>query len=90
MIYREKTGFGAPLRKWVMEDLHEMISDLLSPASLKSRGLFDPNGVTRLIAMNREGKTDGAYTIFSLLCIELWCKLFVDGKPWETMMKPAK
>jgi len=41
--------------------------------------MFDPSEVGNLIIMDRMGKIDGAYTIFSLMCIELWCRIFLDG-----------
>jgi hypothetical protein len=31
---------------------------------------------------------DGAYTIFALLCIEMWCRLFVDGD-WKKHAAPS-
>ncbi|MHB8482559.1 MAG: asparagine synthase-related protein [Nitrospiria bacterium] len=27
-----------------------------------------------------EGMIDGAYTIFALICIELWCRIFIDSR----------
>ena len=81
IIYRPKTGFGAPLRRWMQHDLREMRGDLLSEASLKERGLFEPAAVKRLIADNDSGKVDASYTLLSLLCIELWCRNFLD-KTW--------
>ena len=44
------------------------------------RDVFDAKKISNLIKMDREGRVDGAYTIFSVLCIELWCRSFVDGK----------
>jgi len=79
VIYRPKTGFGAPLRKWLHHELADQVSDHLSDESIRARGLFDAAGVRRLIAMDKAGKVDGAYTIFSILCIEIWCRLFLDG-----------
>lgn len=78
VIYRPKTGFGAPLRRWMRHELKELLGDLLSVASLKRRGLFDPVAVHKLIAANQAGRVDGAYTLFSLLCIEIWCRRFMD------------
>ncbi len=78
VIYRPKTGFGAPLRRWLHHELREQVEDTLSPASLKARGLFDPAAVARLLEQDRLGQVDGAYTIFSLMCIERWCQIFVD------------
>jgi asparagine synthase (glutamine-hydrolysing) len=79
VIYRPKSGFGAPLRRWMRHELRELLGDLLSVDSLKRRGLFEPTAVHKLIAANDAGKVDAAYTLLSLLCIEIWCRRFVDG-----------
>jgi asparagine synthase (glutamine-hydrolysing) len=79
VIYRPKTGFGAPLRRWMRHELRELLGDLLSVTSLKRRGLFEPEAVQRLIVANDAGKVDASYTLLSLLCIEIWCRRFVDG-----------
>ncbi len=78
VIYRPKTGFGAPLRHWLRNDLAPMVEDVLSATALRRRGLFDPEGVRRLVDLDRAGEVDGAYTIFTLVCIELWCRIFTD------------
>lgn len=78
VIYRSKTGFGAPLRRWMRFELREMLGDLLSDSSLRRRGLFEPSAVQALIAANDAGKVDASYTLLSLLCIELWCRKFID------------
>ena len=80
VIYRPKTGFGAPLRHWLRHELRPVVEDVLSKKSLDSRGLFDYVGVQSLINRDRLGLVDGTYTIFSLICIELWCRIFIDGK----------
>lgn len=81
VIYRPKTGFGAPLRRWMRHDLRTIVGDILSPECLARRGLFDPEAVQRLIVQNERGNVDGAYTLFSLLTIEIWCRAFLDGAP---------
>jgi asparagine synthase (glutamine-hydrolysing) len=79
VIYRKKTGFGMPLRRWLRVELHEWLIDILSESSLKNRGLFDPKAVKRLIEANTEGRIDASYTLFSLACIEIWCRRFMDN-----------
>lgn len=80
IIYRPKSGFGVPLREWMKHDLLEMRNDLLSPRSIKHRGYFDPKQVEQLLLMNDANVIDATYTIFSLMCIEIWCKNFIDSK----------
>lgn len=78
IIYRPKTGFGAPLRYWLRNELKELVDDVLSVDSLKKRNLFDPAGVQKLRKMDAEGKVDAAYPIFSMVCMEIWCRIFLD------------
>lgn len=79
VIYRPKSGFGAPLRRWLRGDLKNLMQDLLSVETLTRRGLFDPQAVATLVAQDERGEKDASYTILSLMCIEIWCRFFVDG-----------
>lgn len=81
VIYRPKSGFGAPLRRWIRFELRELLGDMLSEQSLKRRGLFNPGSVQRLIADNDAGRVDASYTLLSLMCIEIWCQHFLDRSP---------
>lgn len=78
VIYRPKSGFGAPLRRWMRVELRDLLADVLGAQSLRQRGLFDPTAVQRLIQANDQGKVDASYTLLSLMCIELWCRKFID------------
>jgi asparagine synthase (glutamine-hydrolysing) len=52
--------------------------DLLSKEAIVRRGIFDARSVEELVAQDAKGRVDGTYTIFSLMCIELWCRIFLD------------
>jgi len=78
VIYRPKTGFGVPLRRWMKYELKELLTDLLSSESIKKRGLFSSHAVHQLILDNDKGKIDASYTLLSLLCIEIWCRAYID------------
>ena len=80
IIYRSKTGFGAPLRHWLRHELRDLVGDLLGAQSLRARGFFDPGAVQRLIDDNDSGRMDATYTLFSLLCVEIWCRRFIDDR----------
>jgi asparagine synthase (glutamine-hydrolysing) len=78
VIYRQKTGFGAPLRKWLRGDMRSFLHDTLSEKNIRKRNIFDYNSTMNLIKMNHDGHIDASYVIFSILCIELWCQNFLD------------
>ena len=72
VIYRPKTGFGAPLRRWLEHDLQPLLREQLDPARLAANGLFHPSAVQQLLEDQRSGRRDASYTIWSMICITLW------------------
>ena len=87
IIGRPKAGFGAPVRRWMRRDLRPLLDTLLDRTSVSQRGLFDPDAVRSLIARNDAGTVDGAYTLFALLTVEVWCRRFLDGAPRVQLTK---
>lgn len=78
LVHRKKTGFGAPLRKWLHDDLNEVVQYLLGPGHLEARALFDAAVVQRVLSENASGKADHAYLIYALLTLEIWMQTFLD------------
>lgn len=76
IIYRPKTGFGAPVRKWITEDLQPMIKERLSKSELDRWNIFDYGEVQKLIVDNRSAKKDASYSIWALLAIQSWLNQF--------------
>ena len=80
VIDRPKTGFGVPLRAWLRGPLGSMMGDLLSPDSVRKRAIFDPSAVAQFLLENKQGRgADHSYSLLSLMCIELWCRQFLDA-----------
>ena len=78
VIYRPKTGFGAPGRRWMRQELRQLVGDLLSVESIRKRRIFDSDAVQTLITRNDNGQVDGTYILLSLMGIEIWCRSFLD------------
>ncbi|HVS83657.1 MAG TPA: asparagine synthase (glutamine-hydrolyzing) [Pyrinomonadaceae bacterium] len=79
IVWRKKAGFGAPIRSWLRGPLRPMVEDLLSEETVKSRGLFRPEEVRRVIDANLSGREDYNLQVFQLLNLELWQRAFIDG-----------
>lgn len=82
ILYRSKTGFGAPLRKWITDDLRIVMNDLLGERRIRDRGLFSPQAVQRVLAENAACRADHAYLIYALITLEIWMQTFID-RPGE-------
>tara|TARA_B110000008_G_scaffold238636_1_gene244972 strand:- start:21478 stop:23373 length:1896 start_codon:yes stop_codon:yes gene_type:complete len=80
IVHRPKTGFGAPLRKWMRSDLASYLDDKLSKETITKRGVFDYHAVRKLIEDDRKSIQDNSYTLYALVCIELWFQTFIDAR----------
>ena len=78
IIYRPKAPFSAPLRGWLKNELIDMVNDLLSTQSLKSRGIYNPNYVQNLIKENNSGMKDNSQLIWRLMVNEIWFRKYFN------------
>jgi len=80
VVWRKKAGFGAPIRSWLRGPLRPLVEDLLSEETVRRRGLFRPQEVERVIAANLSGREDYNLQVFQLMTLELFNRIFIDGK----------
>jgi asparagine synthase (glutamine-hydrolysing) len=79
ILRRKKTGFGAPVRQWIMHgQLRAMAEDVLASRSFETRGLFDVGAARRVLADTIAGRRDGAYLVLALVMVEFWLRRFTD------------
>lgn len=79
IIYRPKSGFGAPLRSWLHCELKPLLERYLSKEVIEKRRIFKADKIAELIELDKNGKEDYSYPIFALLCFEIWCEQFIDS-----------
>jgi len=78
VLRQPKSGFGAPIDYWLSNDLRPLVDDLLSPAAVGGRGLFEPSIVKQYVDDQRSGRRELAYQVWTLLTLELWMQAFID------------
>jgi asparagine synthase (glutamine-hydrolysing) len=80
ILRRRKQGQANPLRLWETAGLLDHAADLLSAPAVRSRGLFQPRFVDRLLTRLRRGR--GApfdrNRLHFLVLIEIWHRIFID------------
>ena len=69
ILYRKKTGFGAPLRTWMAHDGKAMIEPIMMNADAN---LFDAHAVQRLWQRTMRNEIDGSYTVLAVAMIHWW------------------
>ena len=66
----DKMGFPVPLAVWARGPLRGFLHDLLLDGTARSRGLFEPGAVRRLI----DGESVAARHLWALVNVELWMR----------------
>ncbi len=79
VVWRKKAGFGAPIRAWLRGPLRPLVDELLSEEAVKSRGLFRPEEVRRVVESNLSGREDFNLQVLQLLTLEMWQREFLDA-----------
>jgi asparagine synthase (glutamine-hydrolysing) len=70
VLSRPKTGFGGPVRQWVIGPMHQSLCDLFASSAFRSNPLFDPEGVDAIQRKTRSGAFDGAYLLLAIAMIQ--------------------
>jgi asparagine synthase (glutamine-hydrolysing) len=76
---RKKAGFPVPYASWIRRELKGLVRDVLLDSKTCERGYFRKDAVEKLLAENSSGR-DFSKEIFSLLCLELWQRTFIEGE----------
>jgi asparagine synthase (glutamine-hydrolysing) len=79
ILQRRKEGFSIPMKQWLKRDLSGLMEDLISPARVAKRGLFEPSAVTRMMREHCAGRENHAHTLFPLMVFERWAQAFLDS-----------
>jgi asparagine synthase (glutamine-hydrolysing) len=80
IIHRKKQGFPMPSSLWLRNEARSFMRDVLSPSTLRRRGLFNPFFVARLIKQHEDGFADHGSLLWALMSVELWQRAFVDSR----------
>jgi len=80
ILRRKKRGFGTPMGAWLKQELSPLVRGLLSESVVKNRGLFRFPTVQELIAAHETKRVDGTDRLLTLLNLEIWSRLYLDGR----------
>jgi asparagine synthase (glutamine-hydrolysing) len=78
ILNRAKRGFGTPMGAWLKKELLPVVRELLSPAVIQRRGLFNPATVSALLADHESNRSDGTDALLALLNLEVWSRVYLD------------
>ncbi|ETW98437.1 MAG: hypothetical protein ETSY1_18805 [Candidatus Entotheonella factor] len=81
IIRRKKQGFPIPMSEWFRGEARAFLRDHLSPATIRRRGLLNPDTVETVLQQHDSGFADYGSLLWGLLNLELWHRVFLDRPP---------
>jgi asparagine synthase (glutamine-hydrolysing) len=83
ILGRRKRGLAGPTASRMRGELPPFAEELLSPESLKDKGLFDADRVARTRAIHRARRANRSEQLQAVLQVQLWDEIFVRGRSPE-------
>lgn len=80
VISRRKTGFTPPQEAWFRGEQAGYVERTLLSEAACDRGLFRVDFVRDVLNDHRAGRADRRLLLWTMLCLEWWHRIFVDGE----------
>lgn len=80
---RDKKGYPTPVARWFRDSQKEQVKSILFSESFKSRKILDPAYVEDRFKKHSSGAGDWSWEIWRWLTMEIWFRIFIDGKKLE-------
>jgi len=77
---RPKLGFDVPVSDWLRGPLREPLTDYLSEATVRRRGLFRPGVVAAWVRDHLAGEADHGERLWLLMALEGWMQACLDRR----------
>ena len=80
ILRRRKRGFNIPFSRWLLHGLGERLRERFSQERVRARGLFQPQGIRKLLDEHLSRRVDHRKPLYNLLALDLWCdRTFGEG-----------
>jgi asparagine synthase (glutamine-hydrolysing) len=79
VVRRRKQGFSAPDESWYRGEAVEFVKAILVNKRAAYRDFINPHFVGKIIDEHVSKKKNHRLLLWSFLCFEYWCRIFLDG-----------
>jgi asparagine synthase (glutamine-hydrolysing) len=79
LLSRKKVGFAVPVASWFRGELGDALERFTLGPLARPDPVVDPVRVRGALGLHREGRYDLGKELWSLLTLDVWARLFLDG-----------
>ena len=83
IINRKKQGFSAPDESWYRGENAAYVKELLLGKNIASAEFINPAYVKKIIEEHIDHKINHRLLLWSLMCFEWWCRIFLKGEKYN-------
>lgn len=80
IVRRRKQGFSAPDESWYRGESLAYVKEVLLDRRASYREFLNPKYVARVVQDHVSGKKNYRLLLWSFLCFEFWCRIFLDAR----------
>jgi len=85
-IYRNKEGFGFPIEHWLSNELDFTITPFILSGYLCKNKILNERYLMKLLFPFSKHSRIQLWRIWHIFILEIWCQLFIEKKPYETIL----
>ena len=78
-LYRPKVGFRVPVAKWMREDIHGTVEDILLGDRFLDRRLIRRPFIEEMLSEHRTRHQEHGTRLWALLSLEMWFRTWIDS-----------
>ena len=78
-LYRPKVGFRVPVAKWMREDIHGTVADVLLGDRFLDRRLIRRPFIEEMLTEHRTRHQEHGTRLWALLSLEMWFRTWIDS-----------
>jgi asparagine synthase (glutamine-hydrolysing) len=75
-----KQGFTVPIGRWLRGELLDPVMRFFNSENFKRRGIVKPQAALELLNMHCSNRYDLGHRIWSLIILEVWARVWLDGQ----------
>jgi asparagine synthase (glutamine-hydrolysing) len=79
ILLRRKHGFTVPVAAWFRNELKEYVREILLGDTARKRGYFNNAYIKEMLQLHCSGQQDLNIKLWTLLVLELWHRVYIDG-----------
>jgi asparagine synthase (glutamine-hydrolysing) len=83
ILQPRKQGFTVPVGRWLKGPTGDLAARAFASPRFAERGIVRPEAAQELLALHRSGRCELGHRIWSLLVLEVWSRIWLDGQSWQ-------